>query len=246
MLFDKIEKNFNVQTIVIAYDWKPLIIKRPPHEEMYPFWQLLYVSRGCVHILRDGKTQTIKSGELMFRPPDKKSVMIHEEDCELYLGVLDFICNDKSMEFFGTDAISLNASEQTQIATIIKNAYVFYNNYPSNTLWPEFVSSALENFLIRLYGRLSGLFSFELESYKCNTHNNVSDKINQINLILEEKRFESITIEEIASIMHESPNYLMKCYKKEMKESIIDHFLNLKLHTAMHLIMVSNMNFTEI
>ena len=63
---------------------------------------------------------------------------------------------------------------------------------------------------------------------------------------MEERRFETITIEEIASLMHESPNVLMKYYKKEMKESIMEHFLNLKLQTAIHLIMSNKMNFTEI
>ena len=38
----------------------------------------------------------------------------------------------------------------------------------------------------------------------------------------------------------------MKRYKKEMHEGIMEHFLNLKLQTAIQLILSSNMNFTEI
>jgi len=53
-------------------------------------------------------------------------------------------------------------------------------------------------------------------------------------------------LEEIASILSETPNVIMKRYKKEMNESIMEHFLNLKLQTAIQLINTSNMNFTEI
>jgi len=246
MLFDKIERKFNIQTIVISQDLKPVFTVQEPYEEIYPFWQLFYVSRGYMQILRDGQTQTVKSGEIILRPPNQKSTMIYEKNCELYLGLIDFICRDEAMKFFGTCPIALNMAEQKQIDDIIKEASAFFKNCDSNTIWPELISSALENFLIRIYGRMKGVFSFEQKNLKHNMQNNISDKVNQINMILEDRRFESVTIEEIASIMHESPRTLMKYYKREMNESIIDHFLDLKLQTAIHLIGVSKMNFTEI
>lgn len=222
------------------------MIVQEPYEEMYPFWQLFYVSRGSMQIVREGETQTVKSGQIIFRPPNQKSTMIYEQNCELYLGIIDFICKEEAMKFFGTKPISLDSKEKKLIGELIKDASEFYKDCYSNTLWPELISSALEHFLIRLYGRLQGIFSFESQWNKCNTQNNISQKVNQINLILEKRRFENITIDEIASMMHESPNVLMKYYKKEMKESVIDHFLNLKLQTAIQLITTSNMNFTQI
>ncbi len=246
MLFNKIEKKFDIQTIVVAQNFKPLVVVQKPYEETYPFWQLFYVSRGSMQILRDGKYETVEEGQLIFRPPNQKSTMIYPENCELYLGIIDFICNDKTMDFFGTSPVALNSKEKRIIGDIIIETTEFYKNCYENTLWPELISSALENFLIRLYGRLSGILSFESKCYKRNTQNNISDKVNQINLILEERRFGSVTVEEIAAIMHDNPNMLMKYYKKEMNESIIDHFLNLKLQTAIQLINMSKMNFSEI
>lgn len=264
MLFDKKERKFNIQTIVLSYDWKPLIIIKDPYEEIYPFWQLLYVSRGSIEVSRDGETQTVKAGEIIFRPPNQKSILICEKNCELYLGIIDFICDAEAMNFFGTHPIALDTAEQKQISDIIKEASAFckednfnaswkehdpntlWQDGSLNTLWQDLISSSLESFLIRIYGRMKGIFLSESKLYKSNTHNNISDKVNQINLFLENRRFENITIEEIASIMHDSPNTIMKYYKKEMNESIIDHFLNLKLQTAIHLIRVSKMNFTEI
>ena len=246
MLFNKIEKKFNIQTIVVAQNYKPLVAVQKPYEETYPFWQLFCVGRGSMQILRDGACKTIKEGEIILRPPNQKSTMIYPENCELYLGIIDFICDDDTMNFFGTGPVFLERKEQRMIDEIISDATVFYRDCYSNTLWPEFISSSLENFLVRVYGRLSGLFSFETDENKSNTRNNLSAKVNQINRILEERRFGRITIDEIAYIVHDNPNSLMKCYKKEMNESIMDHFLNLKLQTAIQLISTSEMNFTEI
>lgn len=246
MLFNKIKKTFSVQTIVVALDYRPLVVVKKPYEESYPFWQLFYVSRGEMQIERNGKTEVVRAGEIIFRPPGEKSTMIYPENAELYVGIIDFICPDEEMGFFGTSPISLDGKEKRLVADIIKEASEFYKDCYSNTLWPELISTALENFLIRLYGRMNGIFASEAEQNKINTQNNISETVDRINLILEERRFSSVSVDEIASILNESPNVLMKRYKKEMHESIIEHYLGLKLQTAIQLITSSDMNFTEI
>lgn len=247
MLFNKIEKTFNVRTIVAAIDYNPLIVLEPPYEEEYAFWQLFYVTKGQMSILRNGIEETISAGQVLFRPPSEKSTMIYPENHELCMGILDFICENKAMHYFGTSPITLDGREKSLISHLIKEAAEFYDNKNSDiSLWPELISSGLENFLIRLYGRMQGAFSPQAEDGKINSHNGVSKMVERINALLEERRFSNITIDEIASIFNESPNILMKRYKKEMRKSIIEHYLELKLQTAIHLILTSDMNFTEI
>ena len=247
MLFNKIKKTFNVRTIVAAVDYSPLVIHKPPYEEKYTFWQLFYVSKGQMTIQRNGKEEIISAGQIIFRPPSKSSTMIYPENCDLYVGILDFICEDNEMHFFGEKPITLDGKEKSLISQIIKEATVFYESrYSDTTLWPELISSALENFLIRLYGRMKGVFSSQSGNGKINSHNAVSDMVDRINALLEERRFSNITVDEIATILNESPNVVMKRYKKEMHESIMEHYLNLKLQSAIHLILTSDMNFTEI
>lgn len=246
MLFNKIKRTFNIQTIVAVCNYRPLTIIKTPYEENYPFWQLFYVSRGQMSIIRDGKSETISAGQIILRPPNKTSTMIYPDNCELYMGILDFICSGKAIHSFGEHPITLDGKEKTLIEELIKEASVFYNSRPSDPLWTELVSSDLENFLVRLYGRQNGIFSAEGRSEKRNTKNNVSETISKINDLLEERRFSNISIDEIADIVSESANVIMKRYKKEMGESIMEHFLQIKLHTAMTLILSSNMNFTEI
>lgn len=246
MFFDKIKKTFTVQTIVQAFDYRPLAVIKKPYEEQYPFWQLFYVSRGQMSILRDGKEETVSNGQIVFRPPGKKSVMIYPDDCKLYVGIIDFICHSKKMSFFTEQPITLDGKEKTAISELLKDAKEFCRNPKPSALRAELISSGLENFLIRLYGRLCGVFTSSGESEKSNSKNIMSEKVRRINAILEERRFSDVSIEEIASILNESPNVLMKCYKKEMQESIMEHFLNLKLQTAKTLILSGDMNFTEI
>ncbi len=246
MFFDKIKKTFTVQTIVQAFDYRPLAVIEKPYEEQYPFWQLFYVSRGQMSILRDGKEETVSVGQVIFRPPGKKSVMVYPDDCKLYVGIIDFICHSKKMSFFPEQPITLDGKEKAAISELLKEAKEFCRDAKPSALKAELVSSGLENFLIRLYGRLCGVFTSAGESEKSNSKNIMSEKVRRINDILEERRFSDVSIEEIASILNESPNVLMKCYKKEMQESIMEHFLNLKLQTAKTLIFSGDMNFTEI
>lgn len=246
MLFNKIKRTFNVSTIVAACDYRPLTIIKTPYEENYPFWQLFYVSRGQMSIVRGGKTEVIYEGQIIFRPPHKTSAMIYPDNCELYLGILDFICPGKAITSFGEHPITLDGKERQTLEELIREAALFYKKLPSETLWTELVSAKLESFLVHLYGRQKGIFSSEGKSEKSNTKNNVSETVSRINDLLEERRFSNITIDEIAAAIKESPNVIMKRYKKEMNESIMEHFLTLKLHTAMTLILSSDMNFTEI
>lgn len=246
MIFNKIEKTFSVHTIVQAFDYCPLAAIRKPHEEQYPFWQLFYISRGEMKILREEKEETVSAGQALFRPPGKKSVMIYPDDCTLYVGIIDFISYSEKMSFFPEHPITLDGKEKTVLAELIKEARTFCGEPKSHPLRAELISSGLENFLIRLYGRLCGVFASTGEAEKSNTKNSMSEKVRRINDILEARRFSSVTIEEIATMLNESPNVLMKCYKKEMHESIMEHFLNLKIQTAKTLIFSGTMNFTEI
>ncbi|MBQ7897925.1 MAG: helix-turn-helix transcriptional regulator [Clostridia bacterium] len=245
MTFNKIKKLFDIQTIVLAFDFKPLVPVNEPYEETYPFWQLFYVSRGEASILREGKEKRVSEGQVIFRAPDKKSTMLYPDDSVLYMGIIDFFCPSTEMSFFEDKVITLTPKEKGIISAIIKEAAV-ESESPSSYLFPELVSSELEAFLVRLYGRLNNLLPILEDSAKSNSKNQVSETVNKINSILEERRFSNISVEEIASILNETPNVIMKRYKKEMNESIMEHFLNLKLQTALQLINTSNMNFTEI
>ena len=246
MLFNKIKKTFNVQTVVLALDFRPLLISKPPYEESYPFWQLFYVSRGEMSIERNGERQTIHAGEIIFRPPGKSSTMYYPEGCELYMSLIDFISNDAEMHAFSDKPIALDGKERQLLSELIREAATFYKNTPTEPLWQELISSGLESFLTRLYGRLSGIFSSEGEGNKSSTRRQISETVDRINLILEERRFSTITVDELASLLGESPNVLMKRYRREMHESIIEHFLTLKLQSAIQLMLSSDMNFTEI
>ena len=246
MLFNKIKKTFNVQTVVLALDFRPLLISKPPYEESYPFWQLFYVSRGEMSIERNGKRETVHAGEVVFRPPGEVSTMYYPEGCELYMSLIDFITSDEEMKIFGNAPIALDGRERQLLSELIREAAAFYKETPTEPLWQELISSGLESFLTRLYGRLSGVFSSEGDGSKASTRKSISETVDRINLILEERRFSTITVDELAAILGESPNVLMKRYRREMHESIIEHFLELKLQSAIQLMLSSDMNFTEI
>lgn len=246
MLYNTSKRTFTVRTIIQAYDYRPLAVVKRPYEEQYPFWQLFYVSRGQMSIQRDGQEEKVSAGQALFRVPDKKSTMIYTDDCKLYVGIIDFICSSEKMDFFPEHPITLDGKEKALISEVICDAAYLCKGEKNEPLRAELVATGLENFLIRLYGRLSCVFASSGDSEKSNSRNIMSQKVRRINDILEKRRFSNVTVEEIAAILSESPNVLMKCYKKEMNESIIEHFLSIKLQTAKTLIFSGNMNFTEI
>ena len=246
MLFYKIKKTFDIQTVVLALDFRPLLITQPPAEESYPFWQLFYVSRGEMAIERKGERHTVRAGEIIFRPPDKASTMHYPEGCELYVSLIDFVCADEAMAAFSNTPIPLEGRERQLLSELLREAAVFYKETPTEPLWQEMVCASLESFLTRLYGRLTGVLPKEDAESKASTRREVSETVARINRILEERRFSTVSVNELASILGESPNVLMKRYRSEMHESILSHFLHLKLQSAIQLMLSSDMNFTEI
>ena len=247
MLFNKIKKTFTVQTVVLALDFRPLVNSAPPYDECYPFWQMFFVGHGEMEIERGGKREKVKAGEILFRPPDEHSTVYYPEGCELYLSIIDFVSNDEGVRAFPLSPIGLSSKERRILADLIREAALFYKSTPNEPLWQEMTSSLLESFFARLYGRLSGVFPAEdTEEEKASTRNQGSDTVERINRILEERRFSSVSIDEIATALGESPNILMKRYRREMHESIMEHYLRLKLQSAIQLMLTSDMTFTEI
>ena len=80
--FNKIDKTFNIRTIVAALDYSPLVVIEPPYEEKYAFWQLFYVTKGHLSVLRDGEVETASAGQIIFRPPSQKSTMLPSQICQ--------------------------------------------------------------------------------------------------------------------------------------------------------------------
>ncbi len=246
MLFNKIKKTFTVQAVVLALDFRPLVIDTPPYEEIYPFWQLFYVRRGEMVVERAGKKETVRAGEAFFRPPDECSTVYYPEGYELSLSIIDFVSNDEGMRAFPLSPIPLEGKEGRLLSELIREAASFYKTTPNEPLWQEMISSSLESFLARLYGRLSGVFPEEGAEEKASTRRQESDTVERINRILEERRFSTVSLSELAAILKESPNVLMKRYRREMQESIMEHYLSLKLQSAIQLMTTSDMTFTEI
>jgi len=246
MIFHKIKKPFTVETVALALNFQPLLISKPPYEEIYPFWQLFYVNRGKMEIAREGKRYTVNAGELVLRPPGYRSTMYYPETGTLYMGLIDFMTDDGSIEALGNAPITLNGKEREQIESLLSEASSFFRDPPEEPLWQALLCSALENFLIRLYGRIMGIFPTVSNTEKKKSRKSRSETVERVDLILEERRFSTITVDELAAILGESPNALMKRYRRETRESIIEHFLDLKLETAKQFIATGEMNYTEI
>lgn len=246
MIFHKVKKPFTIETVALALNFQPLLISKPPYEEVYPFWQLFYVNRGKMEIEREGKRYAVNAGELVLRPPGERSTMYYPETGTLYMGLIDFMTDDGSMEVLGKAPVALDGKEQAQLEALLAEASDFFKDPPSDPLWQALLSSSLESFLIRLYGRITGIFPAAGTPEKKEIRKSRSETVERVDLILEERRFSSITVDELAAILGESPNALMKRYRRETRESIIEHFLSLKLETAKQFIATGEMNFTEI
>ena len=246
MIFHKIKKPFTVETVALALNFQPLLISKPPYEEIYPFWQLFYVNRGKMEIAREGKRYTVNEGELVLRPPGCRSTMYYPETGTLYMGLIDFMTDDDTLQTLGAAPLPLDEKERTQLEALLSEASDFFRDPPEDALWQALLSSALENFLIRLYGRITGIFPATGAPPKKEARKIRSETVERVDLILEERRFSTITVDELAAILGESPNALMKRYRRETRESIIEHFLDLKLETAKQFIATGEMNYTEI
>lgn len=253
-----VHRFFSVYSLIAAYVFSD--IHRAPKSECYEFWQIFYLKQGsCTYMLEDGSEYAVSAGQAFLRCPGKTSAVSYAENTKNNLYILSFECASAAMKSFDSAPFQLYGEEETSLCELIEACVrIFEPTHPKHrkrglqlkndvsTAVINYVSSSLERFLNMLYCRQNHEKYYLDETEKINRHIHVNHLVNDVILYLEENVDRNPSIEEIAARFNVNPNTLMKLFKQETAESIVNYLTKLKIGEAMRLIVESSKNFTEI
>jgi len=251
-------KTFSVTEVITSYYFEPYAPESSPYYEKYTFWQIFYVCHGSVDIVIDNNVNTIREGQAVFRKPGSSTCMVYPKT-PIHLAVISFECKSPSMKLFGNKILTLYGEEASTLLDLIKTGSKLFvpvelnnsrcglqlkKNAPPTAL--QFVGISLERFLIMVYSRLENIPLLTNEQEKVNTHNGESELIIDLKYFMVENIAKNLTIDDMSNHFGINPTTLMKLFKREVGDSIINFFISIKIKEAKNMITSTSMNFTQI
>ncbi len=255
----KIKKQIAVTSIVTCYYMDPYLSFHEPYYEQHDFWQVLFFKKGSAEIITDDTRRTVQEGQAVFRTPGKSSCMVYSKDSPTQLALISFTCNSPSMAIFQNQILPLYGEEIATLLDLIKTGARLFRPIEHDAYFRgvrlrenaslhalQYVGVSLERFLLMLYGRLISSPFFADAQAKANRHVEESSFVREVRAYLLEHISENLTIDDIAANFGLNPRTMMKAFKRETGDSVINFFLDLKINAAKRMIISSSMNFAEI
>jgi len=257
-----VHRMFSVYSLISAYNFSD-IRRRPSNQnryEHYDFWQLFYIKQGsCQYTLSDGTEHTVSAGQAFFRLPYRDTLVVYNEETQNNVYIISFECSSRAMDNFSPEPFQLFGEEEVTLTELIEaGTRIFEPVHPkhkkrglqlkkdASSAVINYVSCSLERLLNMLYCRRNQVKYYLDESEKINRRIHINQLTGDVIRYLEENINRNPSIEEISAKFGLNPNTLMKLFKQETTESIVNYLTKLKVKEAMRLIAESSKNFTEI
>ncbi len=251
------KKAFEVSSLVAAFVFSHNPIKEP-YWENYNFSQILLVLEGSGSYTTEDATYPIEAGMMFYRPKACSSSYQWDSEHVRY-ALISFVCDSPAMETFGKEPLALYEEESSTLYDLIKTAtricepyredeglrgYHIKENVPDAVL--GFIVSSLERFLSIVYCRLSHIDLLLDESQKVNAFIDTSQLTERVKAYLAEHISQKLTLAEVCAHFGVSQTGLLRKFRRETDQSLMDYFIDLKIAEAKRLIAKSSKSFTEI
>ena len=223
--------------------------------EKHNFWEMVYIDKGAVKVLRDKEELVFKQGDIVFHKPNEFHAIRAHESSPCFF-VITFICNSPLMRFFEKYATYLNKSLRPFISSIIREAeraFVIPKNetkfFPlekkddSEIGAEQLIKTYLEQLFIMLLRNRTQKRETVVFPTKESLENHIVFEIKEY---AEKHLTERIRVDDVCKSIGYGKSYLYKLFKNESEKSVIGYINERKIERAKTLIREGNMNFTEI
>ena len=244
----EIEKIYTVHYFEYSYDF---VFEKERHD----FWELVYVESGDVRICMDDEEYILSKGDLAFFTPNMWHKVESANNTTPNVMILSFGCKSLSMKFFEHGMFRIDDKEREILAALLVEARHLFS-CPLNDPYTkkmelvddpligseQLIKLYLEMFLIHLLRRYS------LPNIK-NKMSKIDDSPEQLKIIInymEENVYQKLTIKQICEDNLINRMQLQNLFNKELNESPMEYFINLKISNAKKLIRSGKMNFNQI
>ena len=245
---------FNVSRIVTIhyFEFGPRFVFEG---EKHDFWELVYVDKGSVAIVRDGEEIILGQGEAVFhRPNEFHSIRANESAPNVF--VISFACASPAILMFERFSARLNPTLKGYVASILKEAektyYVPKNDVGLTKLktkenapigGEQLIRTYLEQFLIYLARTQS---RNAIPAPPREEPPDMHPAVEAIRVYLEEHIEETVRIGQLCAEFGYSRSFISKLFRSQTGESPGGYFLRMKIKRAKTLIRESNLNFSQI
>lgn len=226
--------------------------------ESHAPWELVYVDRGECDIMADGKTLSLKQGEMYFHKPYETHMIKTVRGIAPNIFIIVFSTSSPAMQCFSDKKLEASMATKQHIAAIIHEA--------SNTFELPFNDPKMSELKIKDKGALfageqSVLLRLELMLIEIIRSNNYDKAIPKrfypkdivaddfalrVIELMEDRIYGKLTMDDISRELSFGKTYISKRFTKACGYSIIDYYNMMKVNEAKRLIREGRYNFFEI
>ena len=92
------------------------------HGERHNFWEMVYVDKGEIIALTDGKSSTLCEGQAIFHKPDELHAHTSNGEVANNMLVISFSCQSECMKYFENKTFTLDKTSKTLLSLFLKES----------------------------------------------------------------------------------------------------------------------------
>ncbi|MEE0410411.1 MAG: AraC family transcriptional regulator [Clostridia bacterium] len=223
--------------------------------ESHNFWEMVYVDKGEIITLTDGKSSTLSEGQAIFHKPGELHAHTSNGEVANNMLVISFSCQSECMEFFENKTFTLDKTSRTLLSLFLKESENalgeissdFYDKTPLDFSDCKFGSAQLlkyhfTEFLIKLL-RGGASMSFNTANTRQTTQDTLAEMIVSY---MKNNVYTPITLNDICDNFFLRKSQLSIIFKEYTGKSPMRYYSDLKIDEAKKLLREDVLSVSEI
>ena len=223
--------------------------------ESHNFWEMVYVDKGEIITLTDGKSSTLSEGQAIFHKPGELHAHTSNGEVANNMLVISFSCQSECMEFFENKTFTLDKTSRTLLSLFLKESENalgeissdFYDKTPLDFSDCKFGSAQLlkyhfTEFLIKLL-RCGASMSFNTANTRQTTQDTLAEMIVSY---MKNNVYTPITLNDICDNFFLRKSQLSIIFKEYTGKSPMRYYSDLKIDEAKKLLREDVLSVSEI
>ena len=244
----------NLEVYALKYIWY-IVEKMHTHN----FFEVNYVMSGKCTMIFENETRELSTGQLCIIAPHSRhdvtvdddsvvvSLMLRKNTFETTFFKL-LAQEDLLATFFrnilyskkeSANYMLFSTDNSEEIKSALKN--IFMECHVTDSYSNTCVISRIHLFFSLLLRRYSGTIQFYDHQQNEGSHGNFTQLLQYI-----QNNYQTVTLEQLASVFHYNPSYLSRLIKKNTGQTLLDILTNLKMSKASDLLLHTNLKIEEI
>lgn len=215
--------------------------------ESYPFWAMIYTTKGSLTFRIGEELYRIGAGELIFYPPNMPHSIVEFGEKSWEVSFLTFKCDSPALWTLSGRVIVPDAGTIDRIRSLFRFGGKYFYNLPpkgDNTIGMYCRADELE--LMRVKSEIESILSRLCLSLSRKKSERRSAVFIAASEYLKEHIGEQISLTELAGIVGVSVSTLKKAFQKESGGGVNSYYIDLKLASGAKMLCESDLSVGEI